>query len=133
MKNVIRWVTLICLGALTLFEAFILCLGQFGFDFTQGGPEPHGLQYGWLALACKIVGLGVSRRTGVLMIVGGLIDWIYAILLSMQGQHLPFVNALLNSPLDGAYLLLAVIYIVVTGRWWVKASRPVDDQIETGS
>jgi hypothetical protein len=132
MKNVIGWIMLICLGALTLLDASILCLGQFGFEFNQGGAIPRGLQYGWLALACKVVGLGVSRRTGVLMIIGGLIDWTYSIFLPMQSQHMPFVTALSNSPLDGAYLLLAVIYIVVTGRLWVKPTHAVNERIETG-
>ena len=117
MRKAAGWVTLISLGALTLFDALILCLGQFGHDFTQGGPEPHGLRYGWLALVCKVVGLGISLRTGLLMLVGGLIDWLYSVVfIQMQSQHQSLGNAVSNSPLDGVYVLLAVVYIVVTGR-----------------
>ena len=131
MRKIVGWGTLILLGSLTLFETLILCLGQFGFDFAQGGPESRGLQYGWLALACKAIGLGISRRTGLLMIGGGLIDWTYSILLQMHGQHQSLGAALTNSLLDGAYVLLAVIYIVVTRRWWVRASRAEDKQEAT--
>jgi hypothetical protein len=113
MRRAVGWVTLILLGALTIFEGLVLCLGQFGSDFTQGGAEPRGLQYGWLALVCKVVGLGISRKTGLLMIVGGLIDWIYAMVIQMHGHGQSLGAALSNSPLDGAYVLLAVIYIVV--------------------
>jgi hypothetical protein len=38
----------------------------------------------------------------------------------MHGQHQSLGAALSHSPLDGAYLLLAVIYIVVTQRWWAS-------------
>jgi len=124
MKKAVEWITLILLGALTLFETLILCLGQFGTDFTQGGPEPRGLGYGWLVLICKFVGLGISRRTGLLMLAAGIIDWLYSVVfIQMQSQHRSFVDALSRSPLDGAYLLLALIYVVVSGRWWVTASR----------
>lgn len=125
MRKTLGWVTLILLGALTVFEALILCLGQFGSDFTQGGPEPRSLQYGWLALVCKVVGLGISRRTGLLLLVGGLIDWIYALFIQMHGHHQALGAAISNSPLDGAYVLLAVIYIVATQRWWASSSERV--------
>jgi len=123
MKKIIEWIILILLGVLTLFETLILCLGQFGTDFTQGGPEPHGLQFGWLVLICKIVGLGISRRTGLLMLAAGLFNWLYSVVfIQMQAQHQSFGVALSKSPLDGAYLILALLYIVVSGRWWVTTT-----------
>jgi hypothetical protein len=124
MRKTIGWLTLILLGALTLFDALILCLGQFGHDFNQGGAEPHGLRYGWLALVCKVVGLGISLRTGLLMIVGGLLDWVYGVVfIQMQGQHQSLGNAVSNSSLDGIYVVVAVTYILVTGRWGIRMSR----------
>jgi hypothetical protein len=41
----------------------------------------------------------------------------------MQGQHQSLGNAISNSPLDGVYLVLAVIYILVTGRWGIGTSE----------
>lgn len=123
MKKTMEWITLILLGALTLFETLILCLGQFGTNFTQGGPEPRGLQFGWLVLICKIVGLGISRRTGLLMLAAGLFNWLYSVIfIQMQAQHQSFSVALSKSPLDGAYLILVLLYIVVSGRWWVTTT-----------
>ena len=120
MRKTVGWVVLILLGALTLFDALVLCLGQFGHDFTQGGAEPRGLRYSWLALACKVLGLGISLRTGLLMMVGGIIDWLYSVIfIQMQSQHQSLGNAMSNSPLDGIYLVLAAIYLLTTGRWGI--------------
>ena len=123
MKKLLAWITLGLLGVLTIFDALILYLGQFGFDFTQGGSEPKGLQIGWFALVCKVVGFAMFRKTGLLMVVGGLIDWIYAIILQMHGQHHPLGTALSNCPLDGVYVFLAGIYSIVNQRWRLIASK----------
>jgi hypothetical protein len=124
MKTVAGWITLVLLAVVTLFEGLLLYLGQFGFDFTQGGPEPLGLRYEWLLLLSKLVGLGISRRTSLLMLAAGLADWVFGIVfLRMHSQHESLGAALSDSWVTGAYVLLAVIYIVITGRWWIDAQR----------
>lgn len=117
MKTAAGWITLVLLAVVTLFEGLLLYLGQFGFDFTQGGPEPLALLCAWLLLLCKLVGLGVSRRTGLLMLAAGLADWVFGIVfLRMHSQHESLGAAISDSWITGAYVLLAVIYIVITGR-----------------
>lgn len=87
------------------------------------------MRYGWLALVCKVVGLGISLRTGLVMIVGGLIDWVYSVvIIQMQGQHQSLSNAVSNSPLDGVYVIIAVIYVLVTGRWGIGKSGARDQE-----
>jgi hypothetical protein len=114
VKKTFGWITLTLLGGLTLFEVLMLCLGQFGTSFTQTGPEPHGLQCGWFALVCKVGGLGISRKTGLLMLVGGLVDWTCALIVEMRSQHQTLGSALSSSQFYGIYVLLAVIYIIVS-------------------
>jgi hypothetical protein len=122
MKAAVGWIILICLGLLTLFEGLMLFLGQFGHDFNNGGPNPPGLQYGWLMLALKIGALVISRRSGVPLLLVGVIDWICGIMLSYT-RHLPFGAALGDSWLAASFVLLAAIYVGVTGRWSVTRSE----------
>jgi hypothetical protein len=116
------WITLSLLGALTLFEAMILCLGQFGFEFVEGGPEPRVLEFAWFVLVCKVIGLGVSRRTGLFMVIVGVSDWIYGIFFQVQDQHQSLHAALSGSVLNIAYALLAIIYTIVAKRWRFEES-----------
>ncbi len=117
MKTATGWITSVVLAVVTLFDWLLLYLGQFAFDFTQGGPEPVGLRYEWLLLLCKLVGLGVSRRTGLLMLAAALADGVFGIaFLHMHSQHESLGAAISDSWITGAYLPLAVIYVVITGR-----------------
>lgn len=114
MKNSAEWITLICLGVLTLFEGLLLGLGQFGHDFNAGGPNPLSLQYGWLLLVLKIVGLAVSRRTGLPLLIVGIIGWIYGIVFfQMHTRHLSFGASLGNGWLESSFVILAAIYVAV--------------------
>ncbi len=47
-----------------MFDAVLQYFSQLGHDFNSGGPNPPGLQYGWLILALRVVGLAVSRKSG---------------------------------------------------------------------
>ena len=130
MKTAAAWITLVLLAVITLFEGLLLYLGQFGFDFTQGGPEPLGLRYEWLLLLCKLAGLGISRRTGLLMFAAGLADWVFNIVfLRMHSQHESLITALSDSWVTAAYVLLTIIYIAITGRWWINSQRARDEKV----
>jgi hypothetical protein len=99
-----------------MFEGLMLALGQFGHDFNSGGPEPIGLWFGWLMLGLKIVGLSVSRRTALPLLLVGVINWICGIaLFQMHTHHLPFGAGLGNSWLDASFVLIAAIYAGVMG------------------
>ena len=118
MKTAVGWITLICLGMLILFEGLLLALGQFGHDFNNGGPNPSGLQYGWVILVLKIGALVISRRSGIPLLLVGVIDWICGIVIfQMHTRHLSFGVALGNSWLDVSFVLLAAIYVGVHSRW----------------
>jgi hypothetical protein len=117
MRTAVGWITLICLGVLTLLEGLFLALGQFGHDFNSGGPNPPGLQYGWLMLVLKIGALVISRRSSLPLLLVGVIDWVCGIVLfQMHIRHLSFGNALGGSWLDVSFVLLAGIYVGVTAR-----------------
>lgn len=133
MKTAAGWITLVLLAGVTFLEGLLLYLGQFGFDFTQGGPAPLALRCAWLLLLCKLVGLGVSRRTGLLMLAAGLADWVFGIVfLRMHSQHKSVGTAISDSWVTGAYVLLAVIYIVITGRWWINVQRARGEKVVAG-
>lgn len=118
MRTAVGWITLICLGLLTLFEGLLLALGQFGHDFNKGGPNPSSLQYGWLMLVLKIGALAVSRRSGVPLLLIGVLDWICGIVFfQMHTRHLSFGASLGNSWLEISFILLAVVYLGAIGRW----------------
>jgi len=119
MRTAVGWITLICLGLLTLFEGLLLALGQFGHDFNSGGPNPPGLQYGWLMLFLKIGALAVSRRSGVPLLLVGVLDWICGIVFfQMHAGHLTFGASLGNSWLEVSFVLLAVVYLGAIGGWF---------------
>ena len=118
MRNTFGWIALICLSALTLFGSVLLVFGQFGHDFVVGGPNPPSLWYGWLMLALKIGSIAVSRRSGIPLILVGLIDWMVGIaFFQMYRQHLSFGVAVSDSWLDFSFVLFAVVYVATTGRW----------------
>lgn len=117
MRTAVGWITLICLGLLTVFEGLLLALGQFGHDFNNGGPNPLSLQFGWVMLVLKIGALVISRRSGVPLLLVGLLDWICGIVFfQMHIRHLSFGAALGDSWLDVSFVLLAVVYVVATSR-----------------
>ncbi len=77
--------------------------------------------------------IGVSRRTGLLMLAAGLADWVFGIVfLRMHSQHKSVGTAISDSWVTGAYVLLAVIYIVITGRWWINVQRARGEKVVAG-
>jgi hypothetical protein len=119
MRRLVGWLALISLGGVTVFDGLLLSVAQTGNDFVQGGPEPAGLQFAWVMLACKIIGLGFSPWTGTPMIAIGLIDWIASVaFLPPPLPRQPFFSNLMDSAFFWAYPLLAVIYTAATRRWW---------------
>jgi len=118
-----RWVILFVLGALTLFDGLLLALGQFGHDFNNGGPNPPSLEYGWLFFALKIAALAISRRSSLPLLVVGIADWSYGIVVfQMHIRHLGFIPALGEGWMETSFLLLAIVYVVANGLWQPKPS-----------
>jgi hypothetical protein len=106
------WTTLTILGGLTVFEGLALYLGQFGFDFAQGGPEPLGLGLAWFCVACKVIGLVASRKTGLLLLAAGVLDWLVTVgVFQMRDLHVSLLVAVERSSLNAAFVVFALLYV----------------------
>jgi hypothetical protein len=111
------WLVLICLGVLTLLDFLLLIIGQFGHDFNNGGPNPPGLQYEWLIVVLKIGALIVSRRSGLPLLLVGVIDFVYGVaFFEMHVRHISFASALSEDWLATSFLLFSVVYAIVSER-----------------
>jgi hypothetical protein len=117
MTNILKWIAWGGLAALTLFHAVLLYIAEIGFKFNQSGSTPGDLQYGWLVLLFKVLGLALASRTGFVLLLVGIIDWGAGIFFfGMHNQHLCFGKALLNDWFGFLFVLLALIYFAV--RQW---------------
>lgn len=116
MRTAVGWVLLIALVLLTLFEGLLLALAQFAHDFNTGGPNPPGLQYGWLFFVLEVGALAISRRSGLPLLAVGGAEWIGGVMIfQMRTRHLPLITALGDSWMETSFFLLAAVYVMTTG------------------
>jgi len=117
MRNIFRWIVWAALAVLTLFQGVLLSIGDFGFRFNQSGSLPGSLQFGWLLFCFKVLGLALAWRSGLLLLLVGIIDWGSGIFFfGMHNQHLSFGAALFNDWLGFTFVLLASVYVAIRQR-----------------
>jgi hypothetical protein len=123
MKKALGWAVIAVITVLTLFEGLLIAFAQFAHDFNDGGPNPPNLRHGWVFLALKVAALAISRRSGLPLLIIGIVDWSYGVVIfQMQTRHLPFMSALGDGWMQTSFLLLAVVYVVTNGPWQTKRS-----------
>lgn len=115
--KILGWAPLIILGGITLFEGALLSLSQFGFGFVHGGTEPLGLELAWTSVACKIVGILIARRTRLVLLASGALDWIGIVFVSqMKELHVTFFVAIEDSYLTATFVAVALLYSLLPDR-----------------